>query len=143
MCTGGATGGFPGYTPRRRSNPLKLEHTQARTRHLMTKSCFSQTEDHFPSPLSPVFYLFSHPFSPYFLALSLPPFFPSILPPTPSLFYLRSLSPSPLLPSFPPLSFPPLFLEVGPLNRAKGFGGALCPKRGPGRTRSPSRSRIG
>jgi len=130
MCSGGATGGFLGYTTDIGLAPLKLEHTQARTTHMMTESCFSQTEDHFPSPLSPFFYLISHPFSPSLLALSLPPFspLPSPSPLLPSFisvpFLLRLFS----LPSSPPLSFPPLFLEVGPLNRAKGFGGALCPQ---------------
>ena len=45
-----------------------------------------------------------------------------------------------------PLSFPPLFLEVRPLNRAKGFGGALyAPPAGSGsnsEAQSPIRSRI-
>ena len=110
--------------------PLKLEHTQARTRHLMTESCFSQTEDHFPSPLFTLLLSPLPSLSPSLLALSLPPFspLPSPSPLLPSFisvpFLLRLFS----LPSSPPLSFPPLFLEVGPLNRAKGFGGAMCPQ---------------
>ena len=72
--------------------PLKLERTQARTRRLMTEGCFSQTEDHFPSPLSHSFISsLSHPFSPSLLALSLPPKFSPLLPP----------HPSPLLSPFP------------------------------------------
>jgi len=72
--------------------PLKLEHTQTCTRLLMTEGCFSQTEDHFPSPLSHSFISsLSHPFSPSLLALSLPPKFSPLLPP----------HPSPLLSPFP------------------------------------------
>jgi len=93
VCSGSATGGFPGYTPDVGLSPLKLEHTQARTRHLMTESCFSQTEDHFPSPL---------------LLSPLPSLFPLLSLPSPSRPFLPFLLPPHLFPllSLPPFSFP-------------------------------------
>ena len=124
--------------------PLKLEHTQARTRHLMTESCFLKlrTSSRHLFPPSFISSPIPFPFSPCPLH---PPFspLPSPSPPLPSFISVPFLLPLFSLPSSPPLSFPPLVLEVGPLNRTKGFGGALCPQRGLGRTRCPSRIRIG
>jgi len=146
---------FPGYSPRRRSSPLNLEHTCLYRAIWWRGSFFSDCGIRTPSRALfsiPFFYLPSHPFSPPLIAfifppLSFPPFFP--FPPPFLLPTIPLPSPLPSRPPPPPFSFilslsPPLLLEVGPLNPATGSGERCeLPQRGPVWGRAPAEVEFG